>query len=226
MEQVDEGLPLVMIGTLINNPLNTVVVMKDGPIHTTRDLAGKKIGYSGSSKNHVLVKILLEQDHLSLDTVTLINVRHGLTQALLSGKVDAVTGVMRNFEIPQIELAGKAVRTFDPEKNGMPTYSELIFVVHYPRADDTRYARFLTALAQGVAYLRQHPEETWRDFAKANPELNNELNRRAWFATLPYFAAKPTAFNAGAFMRYAEFMRQRGLIKSIQPRARYTTIKE
>ena len=39
--QIDQGLPLVRIATLIATPLNSLVVLADGPIKTLADLKGK-----------------------------------------------------------------------------------------------------------------------------------------------------------------------------------------
>lgn len=44
--QVEAGLPLVRVGTLVATPLNSLVVLKDGPIKLIADLKGKKVGYS------------------------------------------------------------------------------------------------------------------------------------------------------------------------------------
>ena len=49
MLQVNEGLPLVRFGTLIETPLNCLIVLKDGPVKTLADLKGKKVGYSVAS---------------------------------------------------------------------------------------------------------------------------------------------------------------------------------
>ena len=38
------------------------------------------------------------------------------------------------------------------------------------------------------------PAKILTEFAKNHPELNNTLNKRAWFSTLPYFAKNPTEF--------------------------------
>ncbi len=46
MLQVAAGLPLVRFGTLIETPLNCLIVLKDGPIKSLADLKGKTIGYS------------------------------------------------------------------------------------------------------------------------------------------------------------------------------------
>lgn len=44
--QIAEGLPLVRIGAFVATPLNSLVVLKDGPIHSIGDLKGKKVGFS------------------------------------------------------------------------------------------------------------------------------------------------------------------------------------
>ena len=41
MLQLKEGLPLVRFGTLIETPLNALIVLKDGPIKSLADLKGK-----------------------------------------------------------------------------------------------------------------------------------------------------------------------------------------
>ena len=38
--QVDQGLPLTRIGTLVATPLNSLVVLEDGPIEAIADLEG------------------------------------------------------------------------------------------------------------------------------------------------------------------------------------------
>ncbi len=73
-------------------------------ILTVADLKGKTIGYSGGGVTHVALKTMLEQHHLTLNDVTQINIHYDLTQALLSKKVDAVTGMMRTFEVIQLQL--------------------------------------------------------------------------------------------------------------------------
>ena len=54
-QQVSEGLPLVRVGSLISSPLNSVVVLKNSKIKTLADLKGKKVGYSVSGFEDVLL---------------------------------------------------------------------------------------------------------------------------------------------------------------------------
>ncbi len=223
-EQVARGLPLVRMGTLIDKPLSCLAVLRNGPIYTITDLTHKRIGYSGGDVTHLTLKTMLERNHLTLHEVQPINVHYNLTQALLSKQVDAITGVMRTFEVIQLDLLGQPARIFLPEKNGIPTYSELIFVVNKTHQQDPRLPRFLSALKQAVMYLKKHPEETWNDFAKTHPELNNELNHKAWYASLPYFADDPASFNPSEWQRFGEFMQKNGLIKTLKPLEEYAII--
>lgn len=189
--QIHQGLPLTPIAVLINHPLDCLAVLKTSPIKSIADLKNKKIGYSLDSTDSAVLASMLATQKLTSKDVQLINIRYGLTQALLSKQVDAVIGIVRNFEPIEMELAGQPARIFLVEDYGVPNYNEFILVANSNKIADPRFNKFVTALTQGVNYLKQHPEETWQAFAKAHPELNNELNHRAWFATLPYFANNP-----------------------------------
>lgn len=221
IEQIEQGLPLIRFGTLIDQPLNCLVVLKNGPIKTIADLKGKSIGSITGGVNDISLKVMLEKNGIQDADVTLINVHYDLTQALLARKVAAVTGMMRNFELIQLELAGHPGRAFYPEQNGVPTYSELIFVARHSQVNDPRFKHFLLALKKGVDYLQKNPVAAWNTFAKAHPELNDELNRRAWIATLPYFTHEPAAFNEKNWLHFAEFMQHHGLIKQVRPINQY-----
>ncbi|MDR3491931.1 MAG: ABC transporter substrate-binding protein [Gammaproteobacteria bacterium] len=225
LEQVERGLPLIMIGTLINQPLNCLVVLRNHSINSLRDLKGKKIGYSGGSLNNITLKIMLEKQGIKVDELQLINIHYDLTQALLSEKVDAVTGMMRNFELTQMELNGHPGLAFYPEENGMPNYSELIFVTQKNLAHDARLPRFLKALKLAVTYLKKHPEDSWKTFAKNHPALNDELNHRAWNNTLPYFSIVPATIQEKSFMHFADFMQKNGLIKTVKPFSEYVALQ-
>lgn len=224
MEQVDAGLPLVRIGTLIDQPLNCLATLKENNVKSLADLKGKRIGSSSNGLSSIMLKVMLEKNGLTANDVELVNVRYNLSQSLLSRKVDAVTGMMRNFEIPQLELTGHPVNAFYPEKNGIPNYSELIFVAKIDRIHDKRFSRFIAALNKATIYLQQHPQPMWQQFAKRYPEANNEVNRRAWFITLPYFSKNPANFNAPEWQQFTAFMQQNGLIKKAQPVSRYAVM--
>ena len=207
------GLPLVRFGTLVETPLNTVTVLADGPIRTLADLKGRKIGFSVSGFEDAMLKRMLAAEGVGLDEVELINVNFALTSSLLGGQVDATVGGFRNFELTQIRLEGGEARSFFPEEHDVPVYDELIFVAHKDLAGDDRLRRFLQAVEQASIFLTNHPDEAWKLFIKAYPNLDDELNRGAFTDTLPRFAKRPAALDRLRYERFGAFMAESGLIE-------------
>ncbi len=223
-QQIDEGLPLVRIGTLVATPLNSLVVLKDGPIKSIEDFKGRKIGYSVSGFEDALLHTMLGRHGLGPDDVELVNVNWSLSPSLISGQVDGVIGAFRNFELNQMDLEGHPGRAFYVEEEGVPAYDELILVVNAKQRDDRRYARFMSALEQATQYIINHPDQAWQSFVSYKPdELDTELNRRAWNDTLTRFALRPAALDKGRYERFGAFMQTQGLTKSNPPVDSYAT---
>ncbi|PRK37899.1 putative thiamine biosynthesis protein, partial [Haemophilus influenzae] len=129
-QQVAEGLPLVRVGSLISNPLNSVVVLKKSNLKSLADLKGKKVGYSVSGFEDGLLDTMLHSIGLSNKDVELVNVNWSLSPSLLTGQVDAVIGAFRNFELNQLALEKQEGIAFFPEQYGVPAYDELILVAN------------------------------------------------------------------------------------------------
>jgi putative hydroxymethylpyrimidine transport system substrate-binding protein len=214
---VAAGLPLVRFATLIETPLNTLTVLKDGPVKTLADLKGRKVGYSVSGFEDAMLGQLLKSAGLSLADVELVNVNFALSAALLAGQVDAVIGGYRNFELTQMRIEGREGRAFFPEEHGVPVYDELVLVTSTALKDDPRLPRFVKALEDATVYLTNHPDEAWALFLKRHPDLDDELNRTAWADTIPRFAKRPAALDAGRYARFADFMKDAGLIEATVP---------
>jgi putative hydroxymethylpyrimidine transport system substrate-binding protein len=213
--QVDQGLPLVRIATLVATPLSALVVLREGPIHSVADLKGKKVGYSVGGFEDALLRAMLNRQGLGLEDVTLINVNFSLSPSLIAGQVDAVIGAFRNFELNQMDLVGKPGRAFFVEEEGVPPYDELILIAHRSAVSKPALRRFVTVLERAVQYMVNHPQDSWTAFAATDKKLDDELNRRAWKDTLPRFALRPGALDVGRYRRMAEFLREQGLIKVI-----------
>ncbi len=219
--QVAQGLPLVRVATLVATPLNCLVVMADGNIRSLADLKGKTIGYSVGGFETVLLKVMLQKSGLSLDDVRLVNVNFSLSPSLLSGKTDAVIGAFRNFELNQMDLEGRPGRAFFVEEHGVPSYDELILISHRQRSNDPMVRQFVDALEAGVQFIINHPDESWKLFIRGRKDLDDELNRRAWKDTLPRFALRPGALDQARYRRFAEFLKNQGMIKTILPLEQY-----
>lgn len=216
----DEGLPLVRVGTLIDSPLNTVIAL-DKNIKTPADLQGKKVGYSVSGIEQATLATMAQNAHIDPKSITLINVNFQLTSALLAGQVDAVIGGYRNIEALELKLQGKAPQVMNVEDFGVPAYDELVIVANRDQVHAAKIKKFLVALQQGVSYLRAHPQETWKTFAAAHPELNTELNKQAWVQTVPLFADRPAALDKSRYEAYEQFLYNNKLLKKITPLTNY-----
>ncbi len=219
--QVAEGLPVVRVATLVATPLNTLVVLKDGPIASLADFKGRKIGYSVGGFESALLSAMLGSAKLTLKDVTMVNVNFNLSPALVTGRVDAVIGAYRNFELNQLDLLGKPGRAFHVEEHGVPTYDELILIAHRERMDAGALRRLVDAIERGRRYMANHPGESWDLFRKGRKDVDNELNVRAWRDTLPRFAHRPAALDRQRYERFAAFLKDQGLIKTVPPLASY-----
>jgi putative hydroxymethylpyrimidine transport system substrate-binding protein len=212
---VDQGLPLVRIATLVATPLNTLVVLADSDIKNLSQLKGKTVGYSIGGFETVFLKVMLESQGLSLDTVKLVNVNFSLSPSLFSKSTDAVIGAFRNFELNQMDIEGRPGRAFYVEEYGIPSYDELILVTHQDYIKETKFRKFIDALEEGVQFLVNHPDESWKIFIRGRKDLDNQLNRLAWRDTLPRFALRPGALDRARYQRFAKFLKKHGLIKKI-----------
>ncbi len=219
--QVDQGLPLVRVATLVATPLNCLVVLADGNIRSLADLKGKTIGYSVGGFETVLLKVMLEKNGLTLDDVDLVNVNFSLSPSLLSGKTDAVIGAFRNFELNQMDIEGRPGRAFFVEEHGVPAYDELILICHRDRINDPMVRKFVDALEAGVQFLVNHPDESWNLFIHGRRDLDDELNRRAWKDTLPRFALRPGALDQRRYRRFSKFLKTQGMLKKRLPLEQY-----
>lgn len=219
--QVQEGLPLVRIGTLIATPLNCLVVLEASGIRSPAELRGRKVGFSVGGFEDALLGAMLARYGLGLADVELVNVNFSLSPSLMTGQVDAVIGAFRNFELNQMAILGHPGRAFYPEEEGVPAYDELIYVAHRDRLDDPRFTRFLLAVEQATHWLVNHPQEAWDVFRATSAELDDELNARAWRDTLPRFALRPAALDDGRYARFAAFLEKQRLVSAPPPVASY-----
>ena len=219
--QVDEGLPVVRIGTLAETPLNALVVLESSGINTLADLKGKTVGFSVGGFEDAVLGAMLKTVGLSLTDVTLVNINFALSPSLITGKVDAVIGAFRNFELNQLDIEGHPGKAFYPEENGVPVYDELILVAKSDRVDDPRFRTFLDVIENATLYITNHPEDAWDLFVKNHPDLNNDLNQRAWNDTLPRLAKRPAALDTRRYERFATFMMESGLVKNARPVSDY-----
>ena len=211
------GLGLVRVGTLVNTPLNVLLVPAGGPVRSLAARRGRRVGAAVGAPAAARRRAMLGTVGLTPSDVTLTAVNFQIEQALLSHSVDAVIGGMRNYEQIDLEQRGFKAIGFDPEEHGVPPYDELILLARRDEAHDPRGVRFLQALRQGTAALLADPDAMWRAFVKDHPDGDTPLNHAAWFATLPHLDRDPARLDAQRYRAFQDFMVKQGTLKTALP---------
>jgi putative hydroxymethylpyrimidine transport system substrate-binding protein len=112
------------------------------------------VGYSVSGIEQATLATMAQHAKIDPKSIKLINVNFQLTSALLAGQVDAVIGGYRNIEALELKLQGKDPQVMNVEDYGVPAYDELVIVANRDEVHAAKIKKFLTALQEGVAYLR------------------------------------------------------------------------
>lgn len=214
---ISKGLPIQIVGILVPTPLSCVTVLKSSGIQNLAGLKGQTLGYSGDPLDEAFLNAELVHAGLNPGDVKLVPIQMDLSQALLSKTVTAVSGMMRNVEPVMLSMRGIQTTLFYPEQNGIPSYSELVFITS-THADPKTTKAFLEAVAEGVAYVKGRPAEAWGEAAQ---NYKNELatsstianeNQEIWLKTLPYFANNPSRVSASQMQALKAFLIQQGVI--------------
>ncbi|MCH8843828.1 MAG: ABC transporter substrate-binding protein [SAR324 cluster bacterium] len=212
-----EGLPVKSVGILVEHPLSSLAFLKSSGIRTPADLKGKRIGYSVQVLELALLKAIAGTAGLSESDYTTINVNFNLTASLLSGQVDAVMGAFWNYELAELELEGVPGDYFAVEDYGVPDYYELIVITNdaFLAENPGAVRRLVDGLQAAIDFSRAEPERALEIYFKANPEVRQELDRRAFHAVIGEFATTQTQSRA-KWERFTAFALEQGLItKSI-----------
>ena len=211
--QVDQGLPVARIGTLVSVPLNSLVVLRDGPIKKISDLRGKKVGFSVGGFEEALLSGMLQKYNLNMSDVELVNINFSLSPSLIAKKVDAVIGAFRNFELNQMDIVNKPGRAFYPEEHGVPTYEELIYIANQKNKNNPLFDKFFNAIQKATLTIINDPVSTWKDFSSFRKGLDDELNKRAYKDTIYRFALRPQAHDLKTYKNFSKFLKNKGIIK-------------
>jgi putative hydroxymethylpyrimidine transport system substrate-binding protein len=213
-----EGLPLVAIGVLIDHSLGGLLAIADRGVTTLADLAGRPIGYSLAPLEPALWRTMLACAGVEDADVDLVNVGFNTVAALLVNSVDAV-GAFRNVEAIQVELVGRQPVFFAQEDFCVPETYDLLFVVHPDLVLERRadLAAFLDAVAESVRLTREAPDAALAALFRALPELDDEVDRRSFAATLPLYADDAHLDDPAIWEEVQRFLVDAGLVSNAVP---------
>jgi putative hydroxymethylpyrimidine transport system substrate-binding protein len=216
----DEGLKVVSVAALVQEPLTSIISLPKAKIAKPGDLKGKTVGTAGIDYQEAYLKTILADAGVSPATVKVRNVGFGFNPALITGKIDAALGAFWNYEGVDLRLRGKRPRIIRIEKAGVPTYNELVLVANEDalKSDAAKIRAFIGAISRGTRDLRRDPDTAIDGLLEANPDLDPKLQRASVEVTLPLFfppEGKPFGWqDPGQWDEFSAWMKENQLLEN------------
>ncbi|HYP47000.1 MAG TPA: ABC transporter substrate-binding protein, partial [Thermoleophilaceae bacterium] len=215
----DQGLRVVSVGAIVQQPLTSIISLPAARIRTPADLRGKRVGTAGIDYQSAYLRTILADANVRPGSVKRRDVGFNLVPALLTKRVDAILGGFWNYEGTQLRLRGRKPRIIRVEKAGVPSYNELVLVANEDalERDGPRIRALIGALSRGTRDLRRDPARAIKGLLKANPDLDAKLQRAVVKVTLPLFfppKGKPFGWqDPRAWDAFAAWMRENELLE-------------
>jgi putative hydroxymethylpyrimidine transport system substrate-binding protein len=177
--------PITVVAATMPQTADVVIISPKTGIKTVKGLSGHSIGYF-SPEGKTTAQYVMQHNGINPAKVQYVNVGTTLVQALLSGKVTAMTGGLANVEAIQTRLAfHQQEPVFTLSSEGFPPYPEFTLVANTSRLKDPAYAKmvrtFIAALIAGekaavanpagsLTILKQKTQYTPQFLALSTPE--------------------------------------------------------
>lgn len=198
--KANEGIPVKVLGAVVQEPISVVCSLKENGITTPKDLIGKTIGYTGTQFGEVAMSTLLASVGASLADVEMIDVGFDLMSAMTTNNADATYGCFINHEIPALEEKGFEMDYMKLTDYGVPNYYALMLVTGEEQLEENRdkYTRFLRACQKGFADMKADPEGSLRLMMEnqnaENFPLTESVERKSFDVLLPMMETDTAAF--------------------------------
>lgn len=219
-----DGAAITRIGTLIETPLNAVIVAGDAPTgETTDQLAGLHYGFSTREGRDVLADQLVPTSFRQIDDFAPPeSVHFDAAGALREGRVDAIADGFY-LTLPQ-QLASDGIVTHTVRYNDVdvPRHDGLILLAHSDSVTKqaATWSRVLVALEEASNWIIENPDAAWSLLIDSYPALDNAINEAAWDDLLRRIAISPAALDARRYASFEHYLEQAGIIETALPVAR------
>ena len=192
----------IAVSVLYNVPPFTIVVKKDSPIKTPKDLEGKTIGAPANDGALKLFPAFAKEAKIDASKVNITNMAPNLReQMLMRGQVDGVFGYVNTIWF-SAKLAG-----IDPEKElrfinygdyGMDLYSNaIIFSRSFVKENPQAVKGFLKALNKAINEVVANPVTAMDYMMKREPLLKRDVEEERLQATLKAEMSHPEIARIG-----------------------------
>jgi NitT/TauT family transport system substrate-binding protein len=187
---------------IYNTPPFTIVVKKDSPIKTPKDLEGKTVGGPANDGALKLFPAFAKVAGIDASKVNITNMTPNLReQMLLRGQVDAIFGFINT-----VYFSAKLVG-IDPEKDlrfinygnyGMDLYSNaIVFSRTFAKENPKAVAGFVKAVNRAINESVADPEAAMEYVMKREPLLNRVVEKERLLATMKQEMSHPEVATIG-----------------------------
>ena len=218
-----KGAPIVILGSLVQQPTAALIWLKKSHINGIADLKGKTIAIPGLPFQKSLLQNLLAKGGLTLSDVKLESVGIKLTPALLSGQADAIFGGSWNVEGVELEARGLGPVITRVQGQGVPPYNELVlFARRDLLSENPQLVRdFMSAVVRGSAAAIEDPKaavSSIEEGAERNPETSRKEIVAGVEATVPLLSENGYVSPSQA-SNLVDWMHEEGMIQRKVPTA-------
>ena len=217
-----DGAPITRIATLIETPLNAVIVAGEAPAPAAvaDALADLHYGYSTREGRDVLVEQLLPRSVRQVDDfVAPERVHFDAADALRSSRVDAVADGFFHTLPQQLASDGIVTHTVRYSDIDIPRHDGLILLANSDSVarQATTWSRVLIALEEASNWMIEHPEEAWTLLVTTHPVLDNPINQEAWDDLLRRVALSPAALDERRYAAFESYLQSAGVTENSIP---------
>jgi putative hydroxymethylpyrimidine transport system substrate-binding protein len=168
-----QGLPLVAIAAVVQEPLAAVIA---GPGRSGRpqvDLEGSTVGVTGTPADDLVLDTVLDAQGLVRSDIDTVNIGFGAVAALSGGRLDAAT-TFWNAEGVELQRAGIPTRELRIQRYGAPDYPQLLLAVNSldTDPDSPLGCSLLKGMARGYSLVLEDPDRGLGFLLDANPALD------------------------------------------------------
>ena len=184
--------PVRSIMAIMQEPLNSIISLKEAGITFPENLAGKTVGYAGQSFGAAVLDTVLRKAGEDPSSVEKVNVGLDLRPALTSERVDAVVDAYWNIEAVELAQEGFETNVIRLPEVGVPNYNELVVATSESYAEENPDIvwHFVGALVEGHRYTLENSEAARDALLAANEELDPEVAEETVGLTVPLFESR------------------------------------
>jgi putative hydroxymethylpyrimidine transport system substrate-binding protein len=184
--------PVRSVMAIMQEPLNSIISLKESGIQSPKDLAGKKVGYAGQTFGTAVIDTVLEEAGEDPGSVEKVNVGYDLRPALTSKRVDAIVDAYWNIEAVELAQEGFETNVIKLPEVGVPNYNELVVATSdsYAEENPETVRGFVGALAEGHRIAAEDPAGARDALLAANEELDPEVATETLELTVPIFVGE------------------------------------